>query len=163
MSTPLLRTRQARAAVVLVALWGGCVALWAAISYPAPAVAAIEARWAYKRVELLRTSHDESTSHRELRRKIFGDKSDAQIVRPERFDIATAVPVDQTAPEFAAETARTSKVVALDSEYAAMLTLEKWHIFVVTIVLALGVWLTPLAVGTLARAALSWVRRGAGA
>ena len=163
MSTPLLQSRNARIAVVLAGLWAVSVAIWLAASYPTPVVAPIEAIWAYKRVELLRTPHDKNTPHREIRKKLFGDRSDAKIVRPESFDIATAVPVDQSAQDFVAANAKRNKVVALDAEYAAFLSLADKHIFAITAVLALAIWLAPLIASALALEVLSWVRRGTGA
>ena len=94
---------------------------------------------------------------------MFGDRSDAKIVGPESFDIATAVPVDQSAQDFVAANAKRNKVVALDAEYAAFLSLADKHIFAITAVLALAIWLAPLIAIALALEVLSWVRRGTGA
>jgi hypothetical protein len=160
MSPSSLQRKASRAGIFVAVIWAIFLIVFISATYPRPVVASLEAWWSYERVELTRKSGEEGISHRDIRIGLFGDKSNAEIIRPAGFDIATSIPVDSYAPEFASANARRSAVIALDLKFNSLINTVRAHMLVVTVALTTLLWFIPVFTVALARQAVEWFHRG---
>ena len=163
MSVAFFRTKVARRTVIAAALWALVVAIGASFLHASTLTSAIEARWAFERVEILRTRFDRNKTHAEFRQSMFGEKSDQEVVTPKGFDIATAVLVNHDEPGYTASREQSDTVIALDSKYQRLIRLVEEYSVALLFLDGALVWAAPLLLLALGRAIAGWVRRGSGA
>jgi hypothetical protein len=137
--------------ILLAIIWAVPVVAFTIAALPTDTESEIYAQWAIEKIELIRRFHGQNESQTEYRRKVYGNATDREVVRPradpsKHFDPLTAMPGDE--------------LDAINQRYESRLAQLERHSPIGTAIRGFLVWALPAIALYLLGIGVHWVYSG---